>query len=260
MENVCSVRTNSWLKIFDCERDDQSVVLFCFHHAGGAASMYRTWQKKLGAFAKVIAVQLPGRENRSQEPLLEDSCIIIDFLCDVISESLDGRPYIFFGHSLGASLSLHVIHELQRRGIRVPIGLIVSARSSSFVKSKAIDPCLYSDEEFLTMILKFNGVPKFYLREKEFLYRLLPRLRSDFVLSNQLHESQQNLDRLDMPIVAIGGIADPHCPPTDLNGWASYTTNNFRAISLPGDHFYIRSESLLLKHILQSINQFVALL
>jgi surfactin synthase thioesterase subunit len=47
--------------------------LFCFPYAGGGASIYRTWPAYLHADIEVVAVQLPGREERMCEPAYSDA-------------------------------------------------------------------------------------------------------------------------------------------------------------------------------------------
>lgn len=247
---------NPWLKTFNCHVNRQPVLLFCFHHAGGTASMYKNWQKGLAECAEVIAVQLPGRENRFKEPLLEHSDVLINLVADAIADSLDDRPYVFFGHSLGASLGLHVIHELLRRKIRAPIGLIVSARNPFFCNTKNINPTYYTDLEFLDMLLMFGGIPNEIINEYQIINSFLPRLRSDFYLSYRLQMRQVNLKKLNIPILALGGIADPTLSSNEIDGWSTYTTNNFRAILLPGDHFFIRNEFMLFRIIIQTIRNF----
>src|SRR6266545_727426 len=41
--------------------------LFCFPHAGGGAAAYRSWPDLIGEDIDIVAVRLPGRENRVVE-------------------------------------------------------------------------------------------------------------------------------------------------------------------------------------------------
>ena len=49
-----------------------NVNLVCFHHSGGGANGYRGWRANLPAEIALYGVQLPGREERFTEPLIED--------------------------------------------------------------------------------------------------------------------------------------------------------------------------------------------
>ena len=46
--------------------------LFCFPYAGGGASIFAPWGRMLPAEVEVVAVQLPGRENRIGERAIAD--------------------------------------------------------------------------------------------------------------------------------------------------------------------------------------------
>ncbi|MFE2959963.1 thioesterase II family protein [Nocardia tengchongensis] len=84
--------------------DSASLRLFCFHHAGGGASGYRTWQRALGPHTAVRPVLLPGRERRSGEARFDDLEPLIADLDVQLDEHLT-EPYVFFGHSMGALLA-----------------------------------------------------------------------------------------------------------------------------------------------------------
>ena len=49
-----------------------TMTLFCFPSAGGGAPIFREWQKLSPATVRPVLVQLPGRENRWEEPAYTD--------------------------------------------------------------------------------------------------------------------------------------------------------------------------------------------
>ena len=77
--------------------------LFCLPFAGGGASVFREWPKKLPRTVQVIALQLPGREGRWNEPPCQAMSDIVDQLVVSLRPILD-RPFGIFGHSMGAML------------------------------------------------------------------------------------------------------------------------------------------------------------
>ena len=85
-------------------REGAALGLLCFHHAGGGAYGYRPWARRLRAEVELVAVQLPGRENRLGEALLHDADAVLDGLIRALEGALP-RPYAMFGHSLGAMLA-----------------------------------------------------------------------------------------------------------------------------------------------------------
>src|SRR6266540_72652 len=74
--------------------------LFCFPHAGGGAAAYRSWPDLIGEDIDIVAVRLPGRENRVVERRYRRMADAVTDLCPVIRPLLT-LPYAFFGHSLG---------------------------------------------------------------------------------------------------------------------------------------------------------------
>ncbi len=74
--------TNNWYLEYN-NNPTALVNLFCFHHSGGCASFYYPWLEQLTPDIRLIAVQLPGRENRFMEPLNNN---INDILFHLIDE------------------------------------------------------------------------------------------------------------------------------------------------------------------------------
>jgi surfactin synthase thioesterase subunit len=82
--------------------------LFCFPYAGGGASVFRSWaDNEFLADVEVCAVQLPGRETRITESPVGDLRRLVHMLCEALEPYLD-RPFVFFGHSIGALVSFEL--------------------------------------------------------------------------------------------------------------------------------------------------------
>jgi glycosyltransferase involved in cell wall biosynthesis len=81
--------------------------LFCFPHAGGGASAFARWERMLPAGVAVCPAQLPGRESRVSEPPLADMGALVQALAEAIQPHL-GRPFAFFGHSMGAVVAFEL--------------------------------------------------------------------------------------------------------------------------------------------------------
>src|SRR5688572_20714530 len=78
--------------------------LFCFAYAGGGASVYTPWAKALPAAVEIVSVQLPGREGRFHEAPLSNLSEVMDGVAHAVGSNLD-KPYMLFGHSLGALIA-----------------------------------------------------------------------------------------------------------------------------------------------------------
>lgn len=58
----------------------ENITLFCLPFAGGGASAYSTWIKKLSDGITVCPIQLPGREERIMEkPYTDMKLITLNF-------------------------------------------------------------------------------------------------------------------------------------------------------------------------------------
>ena len=75
--------------------------LFAFPHAGRGASLFYPWRAEVPSWIELIAVQLPGREGRIDEPALARLDQMVAALLPEIA-TLPDQPYAFFGHSMGA--------------------------------------------------------------------------------------------------------------------------------------------------------------
>jgi hypothetical protein len=67
-----------------------SVPLFCFPHAGGAASYFHPWSASLAPGIEVLAVQYPGREDRAVEPCVTNIPDLADQIHAALRPSLPG--------------------------------------------------------------------------------------------------------------------------------------------------------------------------
>src|SRR5262249_18525346 len=103
-----------------------AVRLFCFAHAGGGASAFRSWIAAFAPAIEVVPVQLPGREERLGETAFTRMESLIENLSLGIDAALAERPCVFFGHSLGAKVAYALARARFERGQAGPRLLIVS--------------------------------------------------------------------------------------------------------------------------------------
>lgn len=233
------LKNNRWLA-YRRARPGAKVRLFCFHYAGGAASVFRTWQDSLPGFVEVCPVQLPGRESRLREPLLVAVEPLLDALVENLGPAFD-RPFAFFGHSMGAILSFELSLRLRRSGLQGPEALMVSGRRSPH--SPETDRPIHDlpGEEFHHELRKLNGTPEEVLAHPELMELLEPVLRADFAVCETY--THRPTEPLACPLTVFGGIEDPKTPRDVLEGWRRYTASDFLLERFPGDHFFLNGAS-----------------
>ena len=153
--------------------------LFCFPYAGGTAQIYRQWPDYLPTDVEVCSIQLPGRGSQLQQPAFTRLLALVEPLTETIARHLD-KPFVFFGHSMGALIGFEVARRLRREGRREPEGLFVSGRRAPQIDEP--EPVTFNlpDAELLDELRRLNGTPEEVLDNPDLLQLMLPILRADF--------------------------------------------------------------------------------
>lgn len=98
--------------------------LICFPHAGAGATTYAEWAPALPAEIELVAVQLPGRQNRIAEEPFTEVGPLVSVLTHALRPVLSGS-FSFFGHSCGAALAFELAKALRAEtsgsGAAVPL-------------------------------------------------------------------------------------------------------------------------------------------
>lgn len=166
-----------WLRRFHTA-ESGALRLFCFPHAGGNASFFHPFSARLTPRTEVLAVQYPGRQERFDEPRVED----LHELADLVAAELAAwaeEPFALFGHSMGATLAFEVGSRLHARGAR-PTALFVSGRRAPSVPAPG-SVHLASDEKLIADMRLLGGTDNRMLDNLELLAVILPAVRSDYV-------------------------------------------------------------------------------
>lgn len=235
--------TSPWLITHRADNAEHvRVRLFCFHYAGATASIFRSWLGAIPNAVELIAVQLPGREYRLTEPLLTDMGQIATALVEILPPLLD-KPFVFFGHSMGALLGFDVIRSLRARGLRQPELLIASGRNAPQFRWRDAGTQALPDDEFIAAVRDYNGMPEALLAEESMRELWLPRLRADLTVSAMYEYVEQR--PLDCPIVVMFGADDGLVSDAGLQGWLTQTTGSVRFFRYPGSHFFLHSANQL---------------
>ncbi|MDP6582372.1 MAG: thioesterase domain-containing protein [Vicinamibacterales bacterium] len=134
-----------WLRTLDAV-PGTALRLICFPYAGGGASAFRGWGERLCAGVELVAVQLPGREDRLAEVPFTRLDTLISALSDELGPALD-RPFAFFGHSMGALTAFSA-----RCGLAALIMFIATALASATTQQRPPDDDTSSAEPSIVTI------------------------------------------------------------------------------------------------------------
>ena len=233
--------SSNWLM---CPRPDAAAPLrlWCIPFAGGGAAVWHPWAAQLAGLAEVIAVRLPGRENRHAETPFVHLLQIIPLLVEMIAP-FAMEDYVLCGHSLGGLIAFELTRGLRARGLRLPQALIVSgARAPHYAPDRPLLHQLPHRDFVAHVERRYGAIPPELRDHPEFLDLLLPVLRADL----EVYETYQHSPAapLDLPILALGGRDDANVTREQLQDWAGYTTGRFESDLLPGGHFFLQEDVL----------------
>lgn len=222
------------------------IRLFCFPYAGGGIPAFRTWPEQLTE-VEVWMANLPGRGSRFTEKPPTSISALIQILAGQLPLN-DGRPFAFFGHSMGARVAFELARALRRQSQTLPAHLLLSACPAPQLPPRPPVHIL-SKDSFLAELERRNGIPAEVLAEPELLDLLLSIVRADLMLYETAVYNEE--PPLDCPITTFGSEEDPIVSPAALSAWSVQTTGPFQQIFLPGDHFFLRTAEKQLLHAIK---------
>jgi medium-chain acyl-[acyl-carrier-protein] hydrolase len=212
--------------------------LVCFPFAGGGAGVYKRWAEHLAGDVELLAVQLPGRENRVLVPPLRRLTQAADLLVSQL-QRLPWRPTVFFGHSMGALLAYET-------ALRLPPAcrlqqLVVSGRSGPHMPPVTPPVATLDDSAFMALLGGMGGTSAAVLNQPELMRLLLPMLRADFGMVDN-YRPEPAAPTLSCPVLAVHGRDDPSTSVARMQAWATTTHAQFGLQEFPGGHFFLHDE------------------
>ncbi|MDJ0460316.1 alpha/beta fold hydrolase [Streptomyces sp. H27-C3] len=229
--------TNAWIRQFH-PAPEADTRLVCFPHAGGSATFYFPVSQALFPQVDVLAVQYPGRQDRMNEPCVDD----IHTMADRITEELlpwADRPMTLFGHSMGATIAFEVARRLEARGI-VPLGLFASGRRAP---SRHRDEQLHlrDDAGLISELQRLSGTDAQVLADEAILRMILPAVRNDY-RAVETYRCQPG-PPLNCPVNVLTADDDPLVDLADARAWAQHTVAPFRIRVFTGGHFFVSAHT-----------------
>ncbi|PBB30514.1 type I polyketide synthase [Mesorhizobium sp. WSM3868] len=216
-----------------------SYRIICFPHGGGGVQSFRNWPNYLPEDVELICLDLPGRGKRSAEAAIRSMDVLVTMVIEALPEYSD-RPFIFFGHSVGALVAYEAARSLEKAGRPSPFHVVVSAHPSADLPADEPPMYRYADDKLTDVVRSLGLVPKEALANEELLRKfILPPMRADFELAETY---ARNLPTpIKAAITASGGAQDETVNANDLDKWRRLTTSRFARIMFEGDHFYTHS-------------------
>ncbi|MFI6084257.1 thioesterase II family protein [Streptomyces sp. NPDC051217] len=208
--------------------------LICFPHAGAGATAYANWAPLLPPEIELVAVQLPGRQDRIAEEPFSEVGPLISVLTHALRPVLGGS-FSFFGHSCGAALAFELAKALRAKGRPGPERLFLSAQPApDATRIRQLHDL--PEDEFRAQMIALGGIDEEIAGDEFVMDSLLSVLRADFRLWER-HRAAPEAP-LDCPITVLAGDSDPRAPKETVGEWRKQTNAEFSTHFHPGGHFH----------------------
>jgi surfactin synthase thioesterase subunit len=232
------VGTGTRLLVRPLPRPQAGRALVCIGYSGGGTAPFRRWAPLLPEDTELVLVCYPGREGRFGEPFATDWDELCDEVVDALAKQIE-RPFVLFGHSMGAAMAFEVAARLERSG-RGPTGLVVSASESPTDWQEKIDrppSARQSDEELLEWMTTVGQLPREFLAEPELVAIAIDLLRADLAVSASYRYVPGTTVRAPMQV--LYGVDDGRNAEAQAKRWVSLAAGEVTVDELPGGHFYV---------------------
>ncbi|TKG60506.1 thioesterase II family protein [Prauserella endophytica] len=220
-----------------------TVNLFCFHHAGGTASVFRAWEHGLPDGFTLRPVQLPGRDNPATAVRYHDLRPLVEDLDELLDADL-AEPYATFGHSMGALIAYWLVQRRMARGATLPLAYLVAAYAAPHLTRPRLVGENVQDLDDVTLAHRLRavgGMPEELLSRPEWLRLLLGTVRDDLILCAS--HRYIAAPKLPMPVYVFGGRRDPLVDIGQLGGWRDHAADVFGIDLLDGGHFLVQDRN-----------------
>ncbi|PKL35312.1 MAG: putative thioesterase [Spirochaetae bacterium HGW-Spirochaetae-1] len=217
-----------------------SATLFCFPYSGGSAQVFLNLPRYFSPAVRIMAFEPPGRGRRFVDTLagsLED--LVNDAFRD-FDDLSGGKPFYFFGHSLGGLTAFVMAERLKSTNLPMPGHLFVSGVRAPNVPRREGNTHDLPFDDFVEKLKEMGGTPQEIMDNREMLEIMVPILKSDFRCYETYRPGEP--EPLPCPISALGGSADQFVLPADIEQWSLYTGSRFSSRIFSGGHFFLHTD------------------
>ncbi|MGH3767403.1 MAG: thioesterase II family protein [Pseudonocardiaceae bacterium] len=213
------------------------LLMLCFPHAGGGPSDFHRWVDMLPAGVELLAMQLPGRQTRISERPYDNWDELLPLLGRVVNAAVD-RPFVLFGHSLGAMMAYELTGRLSAGAGPAPHRLLLAGCRAPDVP--LLLPAIHRlpDDEFTRHLSLVASTPPEVLANRRMMRFVRPLMRADLTLAETWPPVAPT--PVQVPATAFAGRDDRVAPPWSMRRWSRFV-GPFTIHVLAGDHFFVHS-------------------
>ena len=222
--------------------------LLCVHSMGAAATLFASVLSNPPDGLDPIAVQLPGRATRSDEPPASSIPEVVSGILNDMENAV-GYPAIIWGHSFGGIIAFETIRALRRQGKPLPRLLVTGTIAPSLIS-------VWQKRDILVEVVREDINPDYwmsvarYVDDVDYLRSIMPLMRQDgpLLLKYQFHEEAP----LNIPITAFTARQDDMVYVEEISAWEK-ETKQFHLIEVDGDHWFLYRNRVLLRETLMAM-------
>ncbi|WP_327303713.1 alpha/beta fold hydrolase [Streptomyces sp. NBC_01298] len=219
-------------------RPGAAMRLVCLPHAGGSQSLYQGWARLLPPEVELIVACPPGRLDRIDDPWPASMADLAADLATELAPWLD-RPWVAFGHSMGALVGHELVLRVQRMGLPAPARLFASACAAPSLRRDRGQHVM-TDDDLCAELAGLGGIDPDLLALPELREMVLPVIRGDYELLAAYQPRQGDL--LTCPVSAFVGVEDAELSREGAARWGEWTSGPSEVVEFPGGHFYLSEQ------------------
>lgn len=205
--------------------------------------VFNSWKKIANSLLDIVPVELAGRGRRIADPLYTNISDAVDDLYNRIKRMILNEDYVFFGHSLGATVSYHLAQRIRQLNMNQPKHLFVSGRRAPHLVRRDEEKYhLMDNERFKIAVLKLGGTPVEFFDHPQLIELFLPLLKNDFRIAETAFSLNQQIVPLNIDITVMLGKED-ELTQESVHGWERHTDRICRSIYFEGGHFYLHDQA-----------------
>lgn len=209
--------------------------LFCIPFAGGNASAFNVWKKKLSSDIEVCPFELSGHGSRFVDELYTCLSDMVDDIYGSLTKQIpkDGE-YALLGYSMGTTITYEIALRLQRDGYVMPKHIFFCAQEAPQLKKNKRTYEL-SKKEFIEEVFKLGGTSKEVIENEELLDIYEEILRRDYEAIETYKIA--GMEKVNVNSSVLYGEKDEDI--TDINAWREVISGDVDFHSYPAGHFFM---------------------
>lgn len=185
-------------------------------------------QEKVCDEVEILPVELPGRNSRMTEAKPTSlEATASSMVAGLLDAGCFNKPYVFFGHSMGAWMAYEAARMVVARRLPLPAAVVVSGARGAQLADDDSDTVelgsLPTSESFWEHFERRYGKNP-DLQSTMIRDYVEPLLRADF---RALEAYRPETTQLSVPIFACGARGDERCTQPQLEAWGALTTATF---------------------------------